>query len=137
MSYGSILPLGSIAAIRPVYLIVMGIFLMVVAWRLSKNSSGWAARFIVAGALLLGFGYTVMIPLYEAGVIEPVTRKGIYHGSAATAMGWHAVKLVIMNSGWLLFGMGLALHANLFTTPTPKPRPKTALPPAATHEFIT
>lgn len=135
MSYGSILPLGSIAAIRPVYLIVMGIFLMIVAWRLSKTSEGWTARLIVAGALLLGFGYSVMIPMYEAGVIEPVTRRGVYHGSPGTAMGWHAVKLIIMNGGWLLFGMGLALHAKLFTSP--EPRPKTALPPAATHEFIT
>ena len=125
MSFGNIPPLGSIAAVRPVYLIVMGVFLMVIAWRLAKTT----------GALLLGFGYTILIPMYEAGRIEPFSRTGHYHGSPATALAWHAVKLVIMNSGWLLFGFGLALHAKLFTSPTPRRNP--ALPPAATHEFIT
>jgi hypothetical protein len=135
MSFGNIPPLGSIAAVRPVYLIVMGVFLMVIAWRLAKTTEGWTARLLVAGALLLGFGYTILMPMYEAGRIEPFSRTGHYHGSPATALAWHAVKLVIMNSGWLLFGIGLALHAKVFTSPTPRRNP--ALPPAATHEFIT
>ncbi len=129
------LPLASIEAVRPVFMIVMGIFLMLIAWRLSKATSGWSARLIVAGALLLGFGYALMMPLYDAGAIErygPLRKH--YDGSAATALAWHSVKLVVMNAGWLLFGLGLALHARVFTPTTPARKvPSPALIP---HESI-
>jgi hypothetical protein len=135
MSYGSFPPLSSIAATRPVFLIVMGVFLMLIAWRLSKSTGGWTARAIVSGAILLGFGYAVMMPLYEAGRIEPYSAQGHYHGSPATALAWYAVKLVIMNCGWLLFGLGLAMHAKVFNSSTARRNP--ALPPAAIHESTT
>lgn len=122
MSNGSFMTLGSIEAIRPVFLIVMGVFLTLIAWRLAKTSGTWTARTLVAGALMLGFGYAVMLPLYEIRVIEPLSSKGIYHGSAATALGWHVVKLVVMNFGWLLFGIGIALHTNLLAFAAPRPR---------------
>lgn len=134
MNYGIFPPLASIEAVRPVFMIVMGVFLMVIAWRLSKSTHGWTARMIVAGALLLGFGYAVMLPLYEAGSIERFSPRGHYHGSAASAIAWHSVKLVAMNSGWLLFGLGLAMHAKVFT-PT-SPRRKTATSPLASHESV-
>ena len=86
MNYGNCLPLGSIEAIRPVFMIVMGIFLMVIAWRLCKCTAGWTARLIAAGALLLGVGYAVILPLYDAGFIERISPAGRYHGSAATAV---------------------------------------------------
>lgn len=112
------LPLGSIEAVRPVFLIIMGLFLMVIAWRLSRISTGWAARMIVAGALLLGFGYAIVMPLYEAGVIERYSPgRTHYHGAAATALAWQAVKLISMNCGWLFFGLGVALHAKLLSMP--------------------
>ena len=134
MNYGISPPLASIEAIRPVFMIVMGIFLMVIAWRLSKCTHGWTARMIVAGALLLGFGYTVMLPLYEAGGIERFSPRGNYHGSAATAIAWHSVKLVAMNSGWLLFGLGLAMHAKVFTAAAPRRQLTPA--PLAPHESV-
>lgn len=134
MNYGNSLPLGSIEAVRPVFMIVMGIFLMIIAWRLCKCTEGWTARLIVAGALLLGFGYAVILPLYEAGIIERVSSAGHYHGSAATAVAWHAVKLVAMNSGWLLFGLGLAMHAKVFAAPSPSR--KTTSPTLAPHESV-
>jgi len=115
------LPLASIEAVRPVFLIIMGIFLMVIAWRLSKIATGWAARMIVAGALLLGFGYAIVMPLYEAGVIERYAPgRTHYHGTAATALAWQAVKLLSMNCGWLFFGLGVALHAKLLSAPAPR-----------------
>lgn len=135
MNFGYLPPLGSIAAVRPVYWIVMGVFLMVIAWRLSRCTRGWTARMIVSGALLLGFGYAVMLPLYEAGHIERFSPTSHYHGSSATALAWHAMKIVIMNGGWLLFGLGLAMHAKIFTPPSPRRTP--ALPPAAPHELTT
>lgn len=122
MSEGSFQALGSIEAARPVFLIVMGVFLSVVAWRLAGTSGKWTARMLMAGALMLGFGYAVMMPLYEAGVIERFSPGGHQHGSAATALGWHVVKLVVMNLGWLFFGIGVALHANLLGSPAPRPR---------------
>ena len=111
-------PLASIEAARPVFLIVMGVFLALVAWRLARTSTTWTARTLVAGALMLGFGYGVMMPLYEAGRIESFSAKGLYDGCASTAVAWHVVKLVVMNVGWLLFGIGVALHAKLFQSPS-------------------
>jgi hypothetical protein len=128
------LPLGSIEAIRPVFMIVMGIFLMIIAWRLCQLTSGWTARLIVSGALLLGFGYAVLMPLYEAGLIERFSPAGHYHGSGASALAWHTVKLLVMNSGWLIFGLGLAMHAKIFT-PSPPPR-KLSPSPLPPREFI-
>ncbi len=129
------LPLGSIEAVRPVFLIIMGLFLMVIAWRLSKISTSWAARMIVAGALLLGFGYAVVMPLYEAGIIERYAPdRTRYHGTAATALAWQAVKLISMNCGWLLFGLGVALHAKLIRMPAP--RRAINSPTRASHESV-
>lgn len=122
MSNGSFLALGSIEAVRPVFLIVMGVFLSLIGWRLAKTSGTWTARTLVVGALMLGFGYAVMMPLYEAKLIEPFSPKGHYHGAAANAVAWHVVKLMVMNLGWLLFGIGIALHANILGSPAPRPR---------------
>ncbi|RYD50472.1 MAG: hypothetical protein EOP83_23885, partial [Verrucomicrobiaceae bacterium] len=108
MNCGSLVPLASIEAVRPVFMMVMGLFLVVIAWRLSKVTTGWTARLIVSGALLLGFGYGVVLPMYEAGGIEPLSTRGLYKGSADVAVAWHCVKLVVMNGGWLVFGIGLA-----------------------------
>ena len=115
--------LASIEAVRPVFLIVMGVFLMLIAWRLAKTSEHWTGRMLVAGAFLLGFGYAVMMPLYEAGVIERLSPRGHYHGGVASAMAWHAVKLVVMNAGWLLFGIGVAMHAKILRSPLHSQQP--------------
>lgn len=137
MCIGTISPLlGSIEAVRPVFTIVMGAFLLLIAWRLSRVTGGWAARFIVAGGLLLGFGYMVLLPMYEAKAIELFSRVGRYRGDAATAVAWHCVKLLLMNGGWLFFGIGLAMHAKIFTAPAPR-RPSPVSPPARSpHEFV-
>lgn len=129
---GAFHTLGSIEAVRPVFLIVMGAFLAIIAWRLAKDSGVWTARFLVAGALLLGTGYAVIMPLYAAGAIRPYV-PGLQGGSA-DALAWHVVKLVIMNTGWLFFGLGLALHAKLFPAPCKSPRTQsTAIVP---HESV-
>jgi len=112
----------------------MGIFLIVIAWRLCNRTKGWPARLIISGALLLGFGYAVMLPLYEAGSIERVTHAGHYQRSGANAIAWHSVKLVAMNSGWLLLGLGLAMHSKTFTSISPSR--KTSPLPLAPHESI-
>ena len=127
-------PLASIEAVRPVFMIVMGIFLMVIAWRLSKVSTGWTARMIVAGSLLLGFGYALLMPLYEAGLIERYSAAGHYHSSGANAVAWQAVKMVAMNSGWLIFGLGIAMHAKILGVPAP--RRATPPPPRAKHDAV-
>lgn len=134
MSNGSFLTLASIEAVRPVFLIVMGVFLALVTWRLAKTSGVWTSRVLVAGALLLGFGYAILMPLYEAGVIERYSPGARYHGSAATALAWHAVKSVIMNSGWLIFGIGLVMHARILNVSTRRPRAQPATRPP--HEFV-
>ena len=124
--------LGSIEATRPVFLIVMGVFLMLIAWRLAKTSGTWTARMLVAGALLLGFGYSVMLPLYEAGVLLQYSPKARYHGDAASILAWHAVKLVVMNAGWLVFGLGIAMHAKILgSSPS-----RVEVSPLPAHESI-
>jgi hypothetical protein len=133
MNCGIFLPLASIEAVRPVFMIVMGVFLMIIAWRLSKTTNGWTARTIMAGALLLGFGYSVLLPMYEAGGIEGYSAKGHYHGSADAAIAWHCVKLTVMNGGWLLFGLGLAMHARVFSPASPGRAPATTPVP---HESV-
>jgi riboflavin transporter FmnP len=128
-------PLASIEAVRPVFMIVMGLSLVITAWRLSRSTTGWTARMIVSGAFLLGLGYAVILPLYEAGIIEPLSRQGHYHGLAADAIAFHVVKVITMNSGWLLFGLGLAMHAQVFT-PSKSRRKGIALPNLTTHESV-
>ncbi|MDP3849837.1 MAG: hypothetical protein Q8Q59_04980 [Luteolibacter sp.] len=120
MNDGGFSTLASIEAIRPVFLIVMGVFLLLIAWRMSRTSDAWTARILLAGALLLAFGYSLLLPLYEAGVLEMYSSTRLhYQGSAAAALGWHIIKLVVMNIGWLAFGTGLAMHAKIFRSPEP------------------
>jgi hypothetical protein len=122
MSNSGLFILGSIEAVRPVFMIVMGVFLSLIAWRMAKTSGLWTARILVAGAFMLGFGYAVILPLYEAGLIARFSPQGHAHANAASARGWHVVKLVVMNLGWLFFGLGVAMHANLLSSPAPRPR---------------
>ena len=147
MSDGSFAAMGSIEAVRPVFMIVMGVFLMLLGWRLGKNSGVWTARVMMAGALLLGFGYCALLPMYEAGLIEKYTPNRVqYQGSVDTAIGWHAVKVVVMNAGWLVFGIGLAMHASVFGLFVPRKAsafaqslgnsPEISPQPVVTHESI-
>lgn len=108
--------LASIDAFRPVFMIVMGAFLLLTAWRMTRGTTGWAPRTLMAGAILLAIGYSVLLPLYQAGVLIPLSLIGRIPGDATVAMVWHVVKVVSMNGGWLLFGLGLALHAGIFET---------------------
>ncbi len=118
--------LASTDAARPVFMIVMGVFLMVVAWRMAREAEGWTGRLLVGGAFLLCIGYAVIMPMYEAGKIERYF-PGVQLHDGQTALGWHAVKLVVMNGGWLVFGLGLGLHSGLIRMPSmvkvSKPQP--------------
>lgn len=104
----------SIDASRPAFMVVMGLFLLLVAWRLVHGRSGWASRFILSGAVLLAFGYAVLVPLYESGIIQHFRPGGHLHGDPTTILAWHVVRLFSMNAGWFLFGLGVALHARVF-----------------------
>lgn len=106
--------LASIDAFRPVFMIVMGAFLLLTAWRMTRGTTGWASRTLMAGALLLALGYSVLLPLYQAEVLVPLSMVGRIPADATVALGWHILKVVSMNAGWLLFGLGLALHAGIF-----------------------
>ncbi len=132
--YTASLPLlASIDAVRPVFMIVMGVFLMIVTLRLAKNTEGWAPRLMVAGALMLGLGYTLLMPMYEAGKIERFNPTAPLHNSA-TVLAWHAVKLVVMNTGWMVFGLGLAIHAGVFRMPAIQKAAKSQ--PISGHESV-
>lgn len=117
MTPPTIPPLASTEAIRPVFLIVMGAFLLLFAWRLSRNSGGWAGRFMIGGAFLLAFGYMIVIPMYEAGFIRMYHAATAAHPQAENWLGWHVVKLCVMNLGWFFFGTGLGIHSGLLRFP--------------------
>jgi hypothetical protein len=108
--------LASTEAFRPVFMIVMGAFLLLTAWRMTRGTGGRAPRTLMAGAVLLALGYSVVMPLYQAGVLVPLSMVGILPVDPDLALAWHIVKVVSMNGGWLLFGLGLALHAGIFET---------------------
>ena len=129
--------LGSLEATHPVFLIVMGVFILLVAWRLSKISGAWTARCLMAGALLLTCGYSFLLPLSEAGKIERYSpaRRNYHDTSAANALAWQAVKLVVMNTGWLVFGLGLAMHVKILS-PRVTPRIQRRAHPLPPHELI-
>lgn len=121
--------LASVDAFRPVFMIVMGAFLLLTAWRMTRGTRGWSPRCLMAGAFLLTLGYSVLLPLYQAGVLLPLSLVGSLPGDASVALAWHVLKVVSMNGGWLLFGLGLALHAGIFETeksPAPVESPATS-----------
>jgi hypothetical protein len=127
--------LGSIEAMRPVFMIVMGSFLLLIAWRMGKRTRGWAGGMLKTGSVLLAFGYAVVVPLYEAKQIVPLAKVGMIPGDAAVALGWHIIKMLTMNLGWVLTGVGLALHARLFETVRVRSAaPAEASTPAPLHE---
>ena len=111
-----VLPLASISAMRPVFLIIMGVFLLLTAWRITRGTTGWAPRLLMGGAMMLAAGYSLILPLYNAGILITIPPSGIVNGDAATAVAWETIKLVTMNGGWLVFGLGLAIHAGVFET---------------------
>jgi hypothetical protein len=84
----------------------------------------------MSGALLLALGYSVTLPLYQAKVLLPIDLLKFYpNADPGIAMGWHLVKLFSMNGGWLLFGLGLAIHARVFE-PAAAPRALAVTPQA-------
>lgn len=114
--------LASIDAMRPVFLILMGLSLLLVAWRLTRGHRGWPARTMLAGAVLLALGYGLILPLYELQLIPPPQfLPYLPHVDPSVVFAWHIAKLFAMNGGWLFFGLGLALHARAFEALSPAP----------------
>jgi len=118
MTGGALGTLASIDAARPVFLIVMGISLVIFVLRLAGTAREWSTRLMITGSLMLGFGYAVVLPAYEAGLIESIHSPHTTNLDAALA--WHTVRMVLMNSGWLVFGIGLAMHARIFPQTVPR-----------------
>lgn len=130
MTFAPSVPLlAATPALRPVFLIVMGAFLLLTAWRMTRGTSGWTPRIFLTGAGLLAFGYSIATPLYQAGILVPLHKIGMTDAAPEIVLLWHVARMVAMNGGWLLFGLGLALHAGLFETaksPAPVQAPRTS-----------
>jgi hypothetical protein len=120
---------------RPVFMIVMGVFLLLTAWRMTRGTTGWTPRMLLSGATLLAFGYAVVLPLYEAGVLVPLSKIGLVPADPAVALAWSAIRTVSLNAGWLLFGLGLALHAGIFES-AKSPAPLQAPTTSPVHEPV-
>lgn len=130
-----LLPLASIEAMRPVFLIVMGAFLLLIAWRVTRGSRSWGGRMMLTGAMMLCFGYSVVMPLYQSGRMVSLQNLYYYQGEAWVPIFWQCAKLIGMNLGWLFFGLGVAVHARLFETAA-KPASVPASIPSPTHEPV-
>jgi len=104
-------PLASLASARPAFLIVMAGLLLLSIWRLAKISDGWAPRLLMAGAVILALGYGLLLPFYEAGLVERYSPARLHDPGSAAAFGWHVIKMATMNLGWLVMGLGLVMHA--------------------------
>lgn len=108
-------PMASIEAMRPVFLMVMGFALLLIAWRFSRSADRWPARLMMSGAVLLALGYSVILPLYQAGVlIDFRLLPNFPDRDPGFVAAWQVVKVLTMNGGWLLFGLGLALECRVF-----------------------
>ena len=129
-----VLPLASISAMRPVFMIIMGVFLLLTAWRITRGTTGWSPRILMAGATMLAFGYAVVMPLYQGGIVIPLSQVGVVPGDVSVALAWHVIKLVTMNGGWLVFGTGVALHAGFFETE--KSSSPIQVPASPSHEPV-
>lgn len=109
-------------SMRPVFWIIMGLALPILAARLGRKRPGWSARALNGGAILLAAGYVIILPLYDAGILVPVLKARLLpQYDPAQAIIWQVVKMTTLNMGWLFFGLGLALHAHQTPTPTPLP----------------
>ncbi len=128
-------PLASIEAMRPVFLIVMGAFLLLIAWRVTRGSRDWGGRMMLAGAMMLCFGYSVVMPLYQSGRMVSLQNLYLYPGEAWVPVFWYCARLFGMNLGWLFFGLGAAAHARLFETARKPARVSTPIPSPA-HEPV-
>ena len=89
----------------------------------------------MAGALLLAFGYSILLPMYEGGMIRFFAPDKPLSLVSADTLAWHVVKVTVMNTGWLLFGLGVALHANLFGLSSPGSHPQTS-PHPRPHDHL-
>jgi len=125
--------LGAVAATRPVFMIVMGISLMIFALRMSKTAGGRAGWLMVPGAMALCLGYAVLVPLYDAGLIPRISPGRDLAAFSASTIFCHVAKLVLMNAGWLAFGLGAAMHAGLLQRPATR---RAAAEPAIPHESV-
>jgi hypothetical protein len=119
----------------------MGAFLLLTAWRMTRGTRGWTPRIILTGANLLGFGYAILMPLYEAHILTPLDQIGLMGTNPDAVILWHAAKVLCMNLGWLMFGTGMALHAGLFETtkshaPVQVPRRSTSPRTSPVHEPV-
>lgn len=131
--------LAATPQLRPVFLIVMGAFLLLTAWRMTRGTRGWTPRVILTGASLLSFGYIIIMPLYEAGIILPLSKLGMVDANHNVILLWHTAKLLCMNAGWLTFGTGMAMHAGLFETArshAPVQAPRTSPSTSTVHEPV-
>jgi len=123
--------LASIDAARPVFLIIMGISLVVFVFRLAGGAREWSTRLMITGSLMLGAGYAIVLPAYEAGLIESIHSPHTVNLDVALA--WHTLRLVLMNVGWFAFGIGVAMHAKIL----PQPAPRKAAVPATSPDSPT
>jgi hypothetical protein len=122
-------------------MIVMGAFLLLTAWRMTRGTRGWTPRLILTGAGLLALGYSVLTPLYQAGIVVPLGRIGTIGTNPDVVILCHGLRLLAMNGGWLLLGLGLATHAGLFetarsTAPVQAPRRTTSPRTSPVHEPV-
>lgn len=101
--------LASLDLSRAPLMMALGLALLVFTWRMAGRVRGGGRLPLLAGAVLLGLGYSVMLPLQESGILNR-GHEGHDHARVTETAAWNMSRVAVMNLGWLLLGSGLALH---------------------------
>jgi hypothetical protein len=94
---------------RAPLMMALGLALMVFTWRLAGRVRGGSRPLLQTGAILLGIGYAVMMPLQDSGILR-AGHEGHRHELVTDTAAWRMSKVAVMNLGWLLLGCGLAMQ---------------------------
>ncbi len=118
---------------RAPLMMALGLALAVFTWRMAGRVRGGGRLPLLAGALLLGLGYSVLLPLQESGLLNR-GHEGHDHARVTDTAAWNMSRVAVMNLGWLLLGGGLALHVRSARKSLPVSSPQSTSP--SSHESL-
>lgn len=126
MTVHSPLILASFDYTRVPLMMLLGVALVIFTWRMLSHGEGRGRQLMMVGALLLGCGYAILLPLQDSGLLTTAhgDHAGHDHGGMVDTAMLDTAKLVVMNLGWLLFGGGLALRVSANRAPLANPIPQ-------------
>ncbi|MBN8460135.1 MAG: hypothetical protein J0M04_20090 [Verrucomicrobia bacterium] len=121
MKLHSPLMFASLDLSRVPLMMALGLALVVFTWRLAAHARR-GRGLLVSGALMLGLGYSVVLPLQDTGILNR-GHEGHSHEQLTDSTAWKVSRGILMNTGWLLLGSGLALQVRAKRPSSESPTP--------------